>query len=73
MAAKDAKQFVYRYNGDAKSEEVEPDMLGEASVPEKDNIVFRQGKNWKVVHLITEIGSDDRLPVIRVFLTDQII
>jgi hypothetical protein len=71
MAQRDAKLIVYRYNGDATSEEVDPDMLGELTVPPKDSIITRKGINWKVVHFITEIASNRRVPLIRVFLTDQ--
>lgn len=38
MSAKDAKQFVYRYNGVQSSEEVEQDLDGEMVVPQRDQV-----------------------------------
>ena len=65
------KQFVYRYDGDAKSEEVEQDLLDEIPVPEKDQTISRKGKNWKVVAVMTEqlLSNPPAIPVHRVFLT----
>lgn len=72
MASKNAKQLLYRYNGVESSEEVEVDTDGEIPVPAKDSIVMRKGKQWKVVHVITEVAGPRALPVVRIFLTDQV-
>jgi hypothetical protein len=74
MVKKNAKQMVYRYNGDATSDEVEVDRDGEITVPERDQIVMRKDKRWKVVHVITEVtvAGPQAIPVVRVFLTDQL-
>jgi hypothetical protein len=73
MGAKDAKQFVYRYNGDLKSEEIEQDLDGEIAVPQKDQIIQRNGKSWKVVFVNTEfsLSQSGPIPVVRVFLIEQ--
>ena len=72
MPAKDAKQFVYRYNGVQGSEEVEPDLDGEIPVPQKDQVIARKGKNWKIVNVLIEesLSAKGPIPVVRVFLTD---
>ena len=74
MPAKDAKQFVYRYNGVQGSEEVELDLDGEITVPQKDQVIARKGKDWKVVHVSTEesLSAKGPIPVVRVFLTDTL-
>lgn len=74
MASKNAKQFVYRYNGVEASEEVEVDRDGEIPVPAHGEIIKRKGKDWKVVHVITQetVAGERAIPVVRVFLTDQL-
>jgi hypothetical protein len=49
MSALDIKQIVYRYNGDAKSDEVVNDLVGEFPRHAKGEIVERNGKQWKVI------------------------
>ena len=66
------KQLVYRYNGVEGSEEVEVDRDGEIPTPGLGDIVFRKGKQWKAVHVITETSSGGSVPVVRVSLTDQL-
>lgn len=72
MSAKDAKQFVYRYNGDEKTEEIEQDLNGETVVPEKDQIIQRKGKSWKVVHvnMETTLSRSGPIPIVRVYVID---
>jgi hypothetical protein len=67
------RQFIYRYDGDAKSDEVVPDLEGEIPVPEKNHVMKRKGKKWTVVHVITEqlLTSPPAIPVYRVFLKSQ--
>ena len=71
MSAKDAKQIVYRYNGDEKSEELEVDLDGEVALPQPGEYMVRKGKQWKAVHRIIESSGAGAIPVIRIFLTDQ--
>jgi hypothetical protein len=73
MSAKDAKQVVYRYNGDPNSEEVEQDIDGVLRIPLKDELVSRNGKPWKVVHVSIEqsLNANGPISVLRLFLTDQ--
>ena len=65
------RQFVYRYEGDPKSEEEVADLDGEIQIPKKDDVIERSGKNWKVVHVNTEqlLSNPPAIPVYRVFLT----
>jgi hypothetical protein len=66
------KQLVYRYNGVESSEEVEVDHDGEIPTPSRDDIIVRKGTRWKAVHVITQVSSDGSVPIVRVFLTDQL-
>jgi len=68
-----AKQVVYRYNGDPTSEEVEMDVDGNVPVPNRDTFLLRKGKRWKVVHVTEEsVLSKGAVPVLRIFLTDRL-
>jgi hypothetical protein len=69
---KQARQFVFRYNGDEASDEVVPDFDAEISIPEAGTIIERHGKKWKAVHIIRELSGVGAIPVIRVFLGDQV-
>jgi hypothetical protein len=72
MSRKNVKQLVYRYNGVESSDEVEVDHDGEVPTPNQGDILFRKGTRWKAVHVITQVSSDGSVPVVRVFLTDQL-
>jgi hypothetical protein len=72
MSRKNAKQIVYRYNGVESSDEVEVDYDGDVPTPRTGDILSRKGKNWKAVHIITETSGSGAIPVLRVFLTDQL-
>jgi hypothetical protein len=65
-----SKQLVYRYNGDATTDEAELDMHAEISIPEKGSFIERQGRRWKVVHIVVEQLAT-AVPVYRVFLIDK--
>ena len=68
---RNARQFVFRYEGDAKTEEVVQDFDGEIPLPERDAVITRNGKQWKVAAVMTEqlLGNPPALPVHRIFLT----
>jgi hypothetical protein len=74
MASKNAKQFVYRYNGVEASEEVELDRDGEIAIPKQGDIIRRKGKEWKVTAVIVQetVAGPQAIPVVRAFLTDQL-
>jgi len=67
-------QYVFRYNGDEKSDEVVPDLQGEMDMPVKGQILVRRGKQWKVVMVSTtrELSPRPPVPVHRVMLTDNL-
>ncbi|MGO8719979.1 MAG: hypothetical protein ACLQMO_12285 [Acidobacteriaceae bacterium] len=67
-----AKQIVYRYNGDVSSEEVVVDYDGEFPTPQAGDIVERNGKNWKAVQVMIESSNSGAIPILRAFLTDQL-
>jgi hypothetical protein len=70
---KPAKQIVFRYNGDPATEEIDLDMDGDKSVPEKGSVIERKGKRWKVIQVNTETSASEpfQAPIHRVFLTDK--
>lgn len=72
VSRKNAKQIVYRYNGVESSDEVEADLDGEVPTPRLGDVIKRRGKNWKAVHIITELSGAGAIPVLRVFLSDQL-
>ncbi len=71
MSAKGAKQIVYRYNGDEKTEELEVDYDGDVVLPEPGGFMIRKDKQWKVVHRIIESSGAGAIPIIRLFLSDH--
>ena len=73
MASRNAKQFVYRYNGVEASEEVELDRDGEIAVPKQGDIIKRKGKEWKAIAIIIQetVAGEPAIPVVRIFLTDK--
>jgi hypothetical protein len=73
MAAKDAKQVVFIYNGDNNNPDIEFDMDGEIDVPPDNSIIVRKGKNWKVVRHTVEstVAGPKAVPILRINLTDQ--
>jgi hypothetical protein len=72
MSKNNVKQLVYRYNGVESSDEVEVDHYGEVPTPNQGDIITRNGKPWKAVHILTQVSSDGSVPVVRVFLTEQL-
>jgi hypothetical protein len=70
MASKNAKQFVYRYNGVGASEEVEVDRDGVIAVPKQGDIITRKGK--ETVMFTEMVAGPQAVPVVGVFLTDQL-
>lgn len=70
--AVDPKQFVYRYNGDVSSEEIEVDSGGELPIPRAGEFVIRNGKQWRIVHRIIEPAADGMPASVRIFLTDHL-
>jgi hypothetical protein len=64
---KDAKQIVYRYDGNRHDEEVVNDMDGLTTLPMRGSIIERKGKRWQVVAVHEEIRRE-QIPICRVFL-----
>jgi hypothetical protein len=65
------KTIVFRYDGDPNSEEEISDLDGDIETPQKGQVITRKGARWKVVHVITELGTAGQIPIIRAFLTKQ--
>ena len=68
------KQIVFRYNGDAASEDIDLDMDGDKSVPQQGSIIERKGERWKVVQVNVErsVTEPFEVPIHRVFLTNEL-
>ena len=45
----DAKDLIYRFNGDPSTDDYETDLSGDSAVPEVGDIVQRRGREWRVV------------------------
>ena len=69
---KDVKTIVFRYNGDAKSDEEEFDKNGETPRFVKDQIIERKGKKYKVAVVNDEftVAGPKQVPIHRVYLVD---
>jgi hypothetical protein len=68
-----AKQIVFRYNDDPTTEEIDLDMDGEKSTPERGSFIERKGERWKVVEVNVEIKPAEpfEVPVHRIFLSNK--
>jgi hypothetical protein len=68
-----AKQIVFRYNDDPTTEEIDLDMDGEKSTPERGSFIERKGERWKVLRVNVETNAAEpfEAPVHRVFLTNE--
>lgn len=64
------QQFIYRYNGNDKSQEVVEDLSGGMQTPIIGSIVNRHDKEWQVIHIIAPVSSRGTIPIVRVFLSD---
>ena len=69
MGPETAKQIVFRYDGDASSEDGFFDNDGEFTVPKEGEIIQRHGQQWRVAAIQSTIS--DALPVVRVFLIES--
>ena len=49
-----AKELIYRYDGDPSTEERVTDITGEATVPRVGEMIERQGKEWRVVDVVAD-------------------
>ncbi|HEY6763513.1 MAG TPA: hypothetical protein VI386_01965 [Candidatus Sulfotelmatobacter sp.] len=73
----DAKQFIFRYDGNdgnKESDEVKVDMAGEIPVPEKGSVLCRKGAEWRVMQILREdnVRDPDCVPKYRVFLSSMV-
>lgn len=64
------RHFVYRYNGDADSDEVEVDRHGIMPIPKHGSVIERKGVTWKVDAVQVEATESGTVvaPIFRVFL-----
>ena len=69
-----AKHIVYRYNGDAHSEETVADWTGDLPLHTVGEIVERHGKRWKVDSIddASTVTGHRAIPIHRVYLIDAL-
>ena len=65
----DPKDFVYRYNNDPSTDELESDYEGTEETPSVGDTIQRRGKKWRV----TKVFQDFRRAVLlyRIELSDE--
>jgi site-specific recombinase XerD len=56
-----ARQIVFRYNGDASSDEELDDICGEEPIPAKNETYRRRNRTWKVVAVRTSAKALERM------------
>lgn len=68
------RQVVYRYNGDATSEDVVDDTDDNMPVCHTGDVIIRHGRRWKVRAVTSEDISDGlrAITITRLFLTDTL-
>ncbi len=64
------RQFVFEYNGNERSQDVEEDLGGVMEMPAIGSLLKRHDKEWRVVHVIAPVFQNGTIPVVRVFLND---
>ena len=62
------RYFVYRYDGNPDTDEVEFDRYGEMPVPKQNSVVERKAVMWRVAFVQVELVSTSS-PIFRVFLS----
>jgi hypothetical protein len=67
MGAK--KQIVFYYDGEIRDEDTIVDPDGGTSVPEKDQIIKKHGRSWRVTFVMRQSGAgSDEYSVHKVYL-----
>jgi hypothetical protein len=68
-----AKRVIYRFNGSDFGNEVELDLHGNIPVYGGGEIINRNGKRWKVVHVFLEesLSMPRIFPILTVSLSDR--
>ena len=66
------KKFIYRYNGDPRMDERVLDLQGSMPFHRVGEILFRNGKYWRVTIINEDLimGDQRSIPVYKVFLTE---
>ncbi|MFP5227890.1 MAG: hypothetical protein ACLGXA_09695 [Acidobacteriota bacterium] len=70
MLIKSTRRFVYQYNGNERSCDVEEDPAGVIEMPAIGSLLARHDKKWKVVYVIAPVSPNGTIPVVRIFLND---
>lgn len=70
MITKAARRFVYHYNGNDSLQDFEEDVTGSIEMPGIGSVINRNGRDWKVLHVIAPVSFQGTIPHVRVFLSD---
>ena len=70
VAIKGVRQLIYHYNGLGDSEDVEEDLSGGMEPPSIGSVIIRNGREWRVFHVIAPVSPNGTVPFVRVFLSD---
>jgi hypothetical protein len=63
------KQIIFYYDGEVREEDTVVDPSGEASVPEKGQIIRMHGQSWRVTFVMQQSGNGaDEYSVHKVYL-----
>jgi hypothetical protein len=65
------RRFIYDYNGNERTREIEDDPTGEKETPDIGTIITRSGREWKVVSISAPQDPLGTAPIVRVFLRDM--
>lgn len=63
------RQFIYQFKN-GLSNDVEDDPSRTREIPSIGDHITRNGKDWKVVHVVAPPSASGATPVVRVFLAD---
>ena len=69
MNTKTMEHYVFRYNGEASSEETVRDFDGEYADLKEGDVIKHKGKNWTVQVIQKTEFLNSALPVVRLDLT----
>ena len=71
MTNKAARRFIYHYNGNENIQDIEEDVMGAIEMPGVGSVINRNGKDWKVLHVVAPVSFQGTIPLVRVFLSDR--
>jgi hypothetical protein len=62
------QEIAFYYNAKIAEDETRLDKTGDIEVPEKGEILWRDGQEWKVEEVLTQTSRDGSMPIYKVYL-----